>query len=132
MMYLLDSDILIYLGRGKTIVQDRISQVGLANCVISEISLAELYVGAYKSKSGRMESILEYMERTFSVAPVSPALKEYASIRAELESKGTRLEDLDLMIAATALEKGYTLVTHNIRHYARIPGLKLEDWMQEA
>ena len=97
-----------------------------------EISLAELYVGAYKSKSGRMESILEYMERTFSVAPVSPALKEYASIRAELESKGTRLEDLDLMIAATALEKGYTLVSHNIRHYARIPGLKLEDWMQEA
>lgn len=104
----------------------------LLNCVISEVSLAELYVGAYKSKGGRMESILAYLERTFTIAPVSPALKQYARIRADLESKGARLEHMDLMIAATAIEKGYTLVTHNVRHYARIPGLKLEDWTQEG
>jgi tRNA(fMet)-specific endonuclease VapC len=132
MMYLIDSDILIYLGRGNTLVQERISQAGLTNCVISEISLAELYVGAYKSKAGRLESILEYMEKTFPIAAVSPALKRYARLRAALELKGTRLEDMDMMIAATALEHGYTLVTHNVRHYARIPDLKLEDWMAET
>ena len=129
MMYLIDSDILIFLGRGNTLVQERINQAGLMNCAISEISLAELYVGAYKSKTGRLESILAYLERTFPIAPVSPVLKRYASLRAALESKGTRLEDMDLMIAATALESGYTLVTHNTRHYARIPGLVLDDWI---
>ena len=39
---------------------------------------------------------------------------------------------MDLFIAATALEHDYTLVTHNTRHFSRIPGLKLEDWIQDS
>ena len=44
-MYLLDTDILVFLARGKHNIQERVFQAGLSNCMLSEISLAELYVG---------------------------------------------------------------------------------------
>ncbi len=128
-MYLIDTDILIALIRGKVAIQERMIQVGLANCVLSEISLAELYVGVYKGT--RRESLVTFLEEKFKALPMTPALKVYAQIRARLELRGERLEDTDTFIAATALVNDYTLVTHNTRHFSRIPGLKLEDWLDE-
>lgn len=128
-MYLIDTDILIALIRGKVAIQERMIQVGLANCVLSEISLAELYVGVYKGT--RRESLVTFLEEKFKTLPITPALKVYAQIRARLELRGERLEDTDTFIAATALVNDYTLVTHNTRHFSRIPGLKLEDWLDE-
>ena len=128
-MYLIDTDILIALIRGKVAIQERMIQVGLANCVLSEISLAELYVGVYKGT--RRESLVTFLEEKFKALPITPALKFYAQIRARLELRGERLEDTDTFIAATALVNDYTLVTHNTRHFSRIPGLKLEDWLDE-
>lgn len=128
-MYLIDTDILIALIRGKVAIQERMIQVGLANCVLSEISLAELYVGVYKGT--RRESLVTFLEEKFKTLPITPALKVYAQIRARLELRGERLEDTNTFIAATALVNDYTLVTHNTRHFSRIPGLKLEDWLDE-
>lgn len=130
-MYLIDSDILIALNKGQVSIQERMNRVGISNCAISEISLAELYVGAYKSKSTKKESILAFLEQLVTIMPISPAIKRYAALRAQLETLGIRLEDMDLFIAATALIGNHTLVTHNTRHFSRIPGLKLEDWLEE-
>jgi tRNA(fMet)-specific endonuclease VapC len=49
-------------------------------------------------------------------------------MRALLEQKGMRIEDTDLFIAAVALDHDLTLVTHNTRHFGRIPGLRIENW----
>lgn len=130
-MYLIDSDILIALNKGQVSIQERMNRVGISNCAISEISLAELYVGAYKSKSTKKESILAFLEQLVTIMPISPAIKRYAALRAQLETLGIRLEDMDLFIAATALIGNHTLVTHNTKHFSRIPGLKLEDWLEE-
>ena len=130
-MYLLDTDTLIDLCRGRFPLQDRVAAVGIKNCVISEISLAELYVGVYKSKNPRLEKEAGFVAETFAVATVSSAIKSYAQIRAQLEQKGERLDTMGLFIAATALVNGCTLVTHNTRHFSRIPGLQLEDWLEE-
>ena len=127
-MYLLDTDILVFLRRGKYNIQQRIASIGLSQCVMSEISLAELYVGVFKSGMAAFQAVVEYLEKTISTVPITSALKTYASLRAQLELNGTRLEDMDLFIAATALANDYTLVTHNVRHFSRIPGLKIEDW----
>jgi predicted nucleic acid-binding protein len=128
-MYLIDSDTLISLGRGNTSVQDRMNRAGLTKCAISEISLAELYVGVYKGDKKRLEPILSFLEETLPIVPISSAVKTYARTRARLESEGIGLKDMDLFIAATALANGYTLVTHNVRHFSRIPGLKIADWI---
>ncbi len=130
-MYLIDSDTLIALGKGLVSIQQKMNRVGIPNCVVSEISMAELYVGAYKSKSSKEESFLTFLENLIPTVPISSAIKKYALLRAQLEALGTRLEDMDLFIAATALVNDYTLVSHNTGHFSRIPGLKLEDWTQE-
>ncbi len=54
----------------------------------------------------------------------------FGTLKALLESRGRRLEDFDLMMAAHALELDATLVTSNVRHFARVPGLSIEDWAQ--
>ena len=128
-MYLIDSDILISLSRGRIGVQERMNGAGLSNCLVSEISLAELYVGVYKGVGN--ESFVEFLEKSFKVLPISPVLKTFAKLRAQLEVKGSTLEKMNLFIAATALANDYTLVTHNTRHFSRVPGLKLEDWTEE-
>lgn len=126
-MYLIDSDTLIALGRGRSVVQEKMNSVGMENCFLSEISLAELYVGVYKGFGN--EAFIAFLEQNFKVLPVSPAIKTFAQIRAQVEQKGNRIDKIDLFIAATALCNDYTLVTHNTRHFSRIPGLKLEDWL---
>ena len=130
-MYLIDSDTLIAIERGKTIIQDRINHCGINKCVISEISLAELYVGVYKTRSRKEELFMQFLENSFNIVPISPAIKTFARLRAQLEVAGQSLQHMDLFIAATALANDYTLVSHNTKHFSRIPGLKLEDWTEE-
>ena len=56
------------------------------------------------------------------------AARIYGSLRADLERAGTMIGPNDLMIASIALAHGLTLVTHNAAEFARVPGLKVEDW----
>lgn len=127
--YLIDSDILIELGRGRAAVQEAINRVGIENCSLSAVSLAELYVGVYKGVG--KESFVSFLEEKFKVLPIDPAVKKFAQIRVYLEEKGSRIDKMDLFIAATALYNDMILVTHNNRHFSRIPYLKIEDWVQE-
>lgn len=131
-MFLIDSDVLISFCKGRTSLQERLVQAGLPQCVISEVSLAELLVGAYKSGRKTEFQEIRKLRELFSPIPLSyDILDRYAKLRVLLEVQGNRLEDMDLFIAATALANDYTLVTHNTRHFSRIPGLKLEDWIEE-
>ena len=56
-------------------------------------------------------------------------IEAFTDVKMALELKGERVEDFDLLIAATALSLNYTLVTNNTKHYKRIEGLQLENWM---
>ena len=57
------------------------------------------------------------------------AARAYAEIRVELEAKGQRLDDADLRIAAICLARDLTLITGNVRHFERVPGLRVENWL---
>lgn len=131
-MYLMDSDILIDLCRRRIAPQQHIYCVGISNCVVSEISLAEMLVGAYKTGKELEFRQVEKIQDVFETVPVTYGIIDrYAQLRALLETRGTRIASMDLFIAATALANNYTLVTHNARHFSRIPGLQLEDWTEE-
>lgn len=71
---------------------------------------------------------IEWLESKLTALQLSGSLRTYAQMRALLEQNGMRIEDTDLFIAAVALDHDLTLVTHNTRHFARIPGLRIEDW----
>jgi len=54
----------------------------------------------------------------------------FGRTKSQLESAGLRVADADLLIASIAMAHGATLVTGNTRHYTRIPGLALDDWIR--
>ena len=130
-MYIIDSDTLISLVRGQHGVQQKMVHIGLSQCKVSEISLAELFVGAYKRNDIKGMGQANYIAQTFEIIPISPHLEDYAKLRAGLERQGCKLDSMDLFIAASALAEDLTLVTHNTKHFSRVPGLKLEDWIQD-
>ena len=130
MKYLLDSDILFSMLRGQHGIQEKIYRIGLEKCRVSEISLAELYVGAYKRNDRKAFGQAEFTRENFELVPVSGTIRTYAELRAALERAGRKLDSMDLLIAAAALEHRLTLVTNTVKHFSRIPGLAVENWIQ--
>jgi tRNA(fMet)-specific endonuclease VapC len=97
----------------------------------SSIVLAELYSGAFLLPDphrhlleiGDMLSDMVVLE--FGTADAEC----YGRIRGELRRVGKTVSPFDLLIAATALTHDFTLVTHNVKHFEAIPGLRIEDWL---
>ncbi len=128
--YLLDTDTLISMLRGQHGIREIIIENGFSACAVSIISIAELQYGAFKSgESDIHEKEISFIERNFRIIPFDGSEREYGRIRAQLETAGERLDNLDLMIAATAIRNEMTVITHNTRHYSRIPGLEVQDWI---
>ncbi|WP_288583279.1 type II toxin-antitoxin system VapC family toxin [uncultured Treponema sp.] len=130
MMYFLDTNTCIdFLRNLSESVRSRFLSVPLNEIKIPVVVKAELLLGAYKStKPETLERTKQFLE-LFEVIPFSDEMSyTYAKIRKELEVKGNKIGANDLFIAASALNKGAVLVTHNTREFIRIDGLKLEDW----
>lgn len=126
--YILDTTVCIALIRGNKKVLNEIFKHGEENCFVSEMTIAELFYGA--SKSGRPSHFqdVQYILESFETLPVFPSFRTYGEIKSQLEAKGMRIDDFDLLIGATAVYNSMILVTHNTKHFQRIPNLSLEDW----
>lgn len=109
-------------------IRERIKAVGFETCAVSELTVAELYVGAFKGKRPEHFKEVEFVINHFNILPDSCAIESYARIRAELELSGTRIDDIDCLIGCTALVNRLTMVTHNRKHFDRIQELQIEDW----
>ena len=105
--YLLDTNICIFLLRGKYNVDKKMDEVGLENCYISEITVAELKYGAeLGNRQGlvrRMQSLDEFIA-SVRVLPISETLDLFAKEKARLRLAGTPADDnFDLLIGCTAI-----------------------------
>jgi len=130
--YLLDTNICIYIQRQKPIeVLTRFEKLKPGDAAISVVTWGELLYGAEKSRERK--KILHLLEEFISLIPVLPmpenAGKTYGGIRALLESKGTPIGNNDLWIAAHAKAAPFILVTNNEREFQRVPGLKVQNWV---
>lgn len=127
--YLLDTCTCISMFRNEGRVRETLSRVGIRNCFISEITIAELYFGLAKAENQKrkLDDIRE-VQRLFRVIPVYSSFKEYGEIRYSLEHSGQRVDQFDLLIGATALHYNLTLVTSNLKHFERMEGLEIENW----
>ncbi len=129
-MYLLDTDHCIFLLRRHVAVCERFDQLSTERAYISIVTAGELLFGAYWST--RVEHNLSEANRFLDLVPILPLTRSivdrFARVKADLYRAGRKLEDPDVLIAASALENGLTLVTHNTAHYERIVGLEIEDW----
>lgn len=94
------------------------------------MTVAELWFGALKSAdAARGRAVVDAFLAPFTWLPFDDAAAErYAAARYHLEARGTPIGERDLIIAATALPHGLTVITRNTREFARVPGLPVEDW----
>lgn len=129
MRYLVDTDIVIDYLRGKKNLDKKTIEIIESGVSLSIISLGELTYGAYKSSNpnSSLATIQGFInDLSVNVIEINhKVISIFGQTKAELEILGTRLEDFDLLIAATAKELELTLVTRNVKHFGRIKGLKL-------
>ena len=129
--YLLDTDVAVDYLRGCSETIRRVEEIGRANCRISEITVAELKHRA--EKSARPEHSRQKVDTfcdMFEIMPFYPALDVFAFEKARLEKLGTRLEDFDLLVGATAIHYDFVLATNNVKHFDRMQHLTVENWTQ--
>jgi predicted nucleic acid-binding protein len=94
----------------------------------SAVTVGELFYGAYRTAAGgrHVAMIEERVLPAVTILPFDAAIAQvYGRLAAALADHGTRLADADLQIAATALHHDLELVTGNLRHFGRIPGLRI-------
>ena len=133
-MYLLDSNICIFLIRNKTLLlRERIKMYSPSLLHLSVITVAELEYGAAKSKTPVKEhqAVLDFVS-PFKIIDFKPNDAEnFGLIRAYLEKKGTPIGPYDMEIAAQAMTNNLIIVTNNVGEFERVPWIKVEDWTKE-
>lgn len=131
--YVLDTNILSDALRnpfGK--LNNRMQDFDAGMICTSAIVASEMRYGAAKKGSSRLIERVELILSAIQVMPYDDAAsRHYAEIRAKLEKQGLPIGWGDLFIAAHARSLDMTLVTNNIREFARVPGLRVENWLEE-
>jgi len=128
-LLMLDTDISSYVIRRRppTIAQqfDRYAE----QLCVSVMTAAELRFGAIRAGRTELSSLVEaYLARVTILDWPDSATFHYARVRTTLQRLGTPIGNMDLLIACHALVEQATLVTNNLKHFAPVPGLKVEQW----
>ncbi len=132
MMFLLDTDTCVFWLRGRAAVHARLAAVGPEKISISAVTLAELRYGADCSAQpeANHQAIDNFISGITVLGVDAEIARLFGGIKAQLRRQGNLIEDFDLLLAATALISGLTLITNNIAHFGRIAGLTLDNWAQ--
>src|SRR5690554_3207384 len=118
MEYLLDTNICIHFFRGMFNLNKKMDEIGLENCAISEITLAELVFGAESSANPQKNlSVIEQFAESIVVLPVFEAIYAYGKEKARLRKSGSIISDFDLLISCTATANNLIMVTENVREF---------------
>ncbi|WP_019918733.1 type II toxin-antitoxin system VapC family toxin [Methyloversatilis discipulorum] len=130
-LWMLDTNALSELIRDpRGPVMQRLSDVAPDVVCTSIVVACELRFGAQRKGSAVLTERVDALLDAMVVLPLDePADAHYADIRATLERAGTPIGSHDMLIAAHARSRALTLVTHNLREFQRVPGLKVEDWL---
>jgi len=128
--YLLDTDIVSYALRGAPSVVAKILHHRRSGICISSISLAELRFGAHRIGPSKTQSLIDSFIGDVAVLPFDrEAANAFGTVATALARRGAPIGQFDTLIAAHALATGRTLVTNNIKHFGRVQGLHMENWM---
>ncbi|NQZ11166.1 MAG: type II toxin-antitoxin system VapC family toxin [Algicola sp.] len=129
-MFLLDTDIIIYSFKGVKPVVEQFRLHADAPKAISVITYGELVYGANKSAQVTKNLVKVYgLRGILPIIEVSSAIMDcFGLLKAQMSKQGITVDDFDLLIGATAIAGGYTLVTNNEKHFSKIPGLDFVNW----
>lgn len=135
MTWLLDTNTCIrYLNGRSPAVVERLRRVSPGDVAVCSVVKAELFAGAMRTvdPARTLARQRQFLARLASYPFDDTAAEVYGHIRAELATKGMLIGPNDLLIAAIAVARGLVLVTHNVREFSRVDGLRFEDWEATA
>lgn len=128
--YMLDADTVSYALRGHGQVGTRILEHQPSEVCISAITLAELNFGAQAKRSQKIRNAIRRFTSDIAVVPFDEASAErFGVVAAALATRGQPIGLYDTLVVAQALSLGLTVVTNNTRHFSRVPGLAVENWV---
>lgn len=128
--YLLDTNIIVFLLRMQYDIDDKIQIIGIDHCFISEITYAELLYGAECSSNPQHNvALVDNVLKGIRMVQVSNSLQTFAKCKATLRRMGKMVDDIDLLIGATAIANKMVMVTDNTKHFENMPNITLENWI---
>jgi tRNA(fMet)-specific endonuclease VapC len=130
MDFLLDTNICSAHIRHPAGMAARFIQFG-GRLFVPTIVLAELFAGAYRSDNPpRLLMAIDVLKRDLTAVPFDEAAAvEFGKVKGSLSRQGIVISPVDLMIASVAIARDMTLITHNVKDFLRVPGLRLDDWL---
>jgi len=129
--YMLDTNICIYVLKNyPPKLREKFNALAEQLC-ISTITLGELHYGAEKSvrRAENLMAIAHFVARLDVLPFAQKAAVHYGQVRAELERAGTPCGPHDMQIGGHARSEGLVIVTNNMREFARMPGVRAENWI---
>lgn len=130
-MILLDTNVCVGFLHGEPRVLNRHAQA-TETMAVPGMVLGELYYGIEKSRN-RAENLLQtegFLGTVSVVHADDTVMRKFGELKATLEKGGNRVDDADVIIAATAICNDATLATGNVKHFSRFPDLKVENWFE--
>ncbi len=134
-MYLFDTDVLSNIVKrnpSQTLLR-KIQKLPKELQYTSSINIGEIHYGA--NRSSRKEQIIEaFEERVFPSVHIvgfdETSGKLFGELKAALEKRGIVCSEPDLRIASIAIQHDFVLITGNTKHFEKISGLSIEDWIE--
>ncbi len=126
--YLVDTDWVIHYFNGHEAITERLQALQPDGLALSVISLAELYEGVLYSRdpAGNEQALQKFLTVVELLGVDQDTARRFGQERGRLRAAGQLIDDTDLLIGATALTHGLTLLTNNRRHFERLAALALE------
>jgi predicted nucleic acid-binding protein len=129
MAIILDSDVIIAGERGTLDLERWLATQSGEQVEVAAITVAEVWHGVERATLAYRAKRRLYIENVLAELPIIPyteqTAREHARLWANLESSGRMIDDYDLIVAATALERGSAVATFNVRHFSAVKGLKV-------
>lgn len=126
---ILDTCVLVDILRGKKNLQQKLSQLDISKCAITDLTKFELLCGAEKSsdRESNLQLVNQLCSR-FQIRPTQAGYEHAAKEKIRLQKSGIRIADIDLLIGSACAAEGLPIVTGNIKHMERIEGIQIIPW----
>lgn len=130
---MLDTDLVSYIAKGRPVeFRRQMSLLPASEICVSAVTRAEVFYGLVRFPDDHPLHLptRRFFEMVVVLDWPASAAETFAEIKHDLISTGQRIGEMDLLIAAHALDAGLPLVTGNVRHHRRVPGLAVMDWRE--